>query len=526
MPYDINNPPEQIKDLPRHAQEIWIKAFNSALDQYDNDEAKASAVAWAAVKKAGYAKDEESGKWRKVDTAGEDKQPVETFAMTDEEKRAFTAALKRDDMNGLVATHRRLHMWASKGNVLSGASKQDMIWMHNQVVEELKRRWEKDPKNKGKKYPQHDTPLKYEEDPATEIEYDEAETVDFCAASSVWSKMKKRAKKKKKASEHSEDAEEFKEIEDVEIFEAGYHKGKFYSLDYLDKLVENFKALRDKVKPPVKLGHGSQDLLHREGLPAGGWVTDVKRVGRKLVATLSEVPEKVYKAIKKGAYKRISSEIYPEFRFGGKNFGPVLKAIALLGADIPEIKTLSDVLALDDDQVSIWLNSQADRKGGEGKVAKFTEEELKLLIEEKVEEETQKFREELAKAKREKAAAEKRIKELEERQRKEKIESFVERLRSEGLAPAVIDDLAVGEFCERLDSSEVIEFSDELQLSALDYFIKFAEEVVKRAKEGKLIVPQGELAPGAKHKAFGEGEDEEEKAKELASYVNPAKADK
>ncbi len=60
MPYSINNPPDRIKDLPQHAKEIWIAAFNSALSQY-KDEGKANAVAWAAVETK-YKKNKE-GKW-------------------------------------------------------------------------------------------------------------------------------------------------------------------------------------------------------------------------------------------------------------------------------------------------------------------------------------------------------------------------------------------------------------------------------------------------------------------------------
>lgn len=48
MSYTVNNPPDRIKELPSHAQVIWISAFNSALDQY-KDEGKANAVAWAAI---------------------------------------------------------------------------------------------------------------------------------------------------------------------------------------------------------------------------------------------------------------------------------------------------------------------------------------------------------------------------------------------------------------------------------------------------------------------------------------------
>ncbi len=62
MPYKkVNDLPESVKDnLPKHAQEIYMEAFNSAWDEYkDPDERKGDAsreetshkVAWAAVKK-------------------------------------------------------------------------------------------------------------------------------------------------------------------------------------------------------------------------------------------------------------------------------------------------------------------------------------------------------------------------------------------------------------------------------------------------------------------------------------------
>lgn len=61
MPYNsISNLPEQVRDnLPKHAQEIYKSAYNSAWDQYDDpserqgDESREEAahrVAWSAVK--------------------------------------------------------------------------------------------------------------------------------------------------------------------------------------------------------------------------------------------------------------------------------------------------------------------------------------------------------------------------------------------------------------------------------------------------------------------------------------------
>lgn len=68
--------PKQVKDnLPKDAQDIYRKAFNSAWEQYkDPDDRRGDAsreetshkVAWNAVKKE-YEKDEKSGNWKKKD---------------------------------------------------------------------------------------------------------------------------------------------------------------------------------------------------------------------------------------------------------------------------------------------------------------------------------------------------------------------------------------------------------------------------------------------------------------------------
>jgi cation transport regulator len=74
MPYkSVGDLPESVRDnLPKHAQEIYQEAFNSAWEQYDEPEERrggasreetAHRVAWAAVKKK-YEKDEGSGHWR------------------------------------------------------------------------------------------------------------------------------------------------------------------------------------------------------------------------------------------------------------------------------------------------------------------------------------------------------------------------------------------------------------------------------------------------------------------------------
>ena len=74
MPYKKTDElPDSVRDnLPKHAQEIYMKAFNSAWDEYDQPserkggasrEETAHKVAWSAVKKE-YEKDEKTGKWK------------------------------------------------------------------------------------------------------------------------------------------------------------------------------------------------------------------------------------------------------------------------------------------------------------------------------------------------------------------------------------------------------------------------------------------------------------------------------
>ena len=63
MPYDkLSDLPESVKDnLPKHAQEIYRAAFNSAWEEYGHEEQRAHRVAWGAVEKK-YHKNSD-GRW-------------------------------------------------------------------------------------------------------------------------------------------------------------------------------------------------------------------------------------------------------------------------------------------------------------------------------------------------------------------------------------------------------------------------------------------------------------------------------
>ena len=66
MPYDnVAELPKGVKDnLPAHAQEIYMAAYNNAWEEYHHEEERARRVAWGAVEKK-YEKDETTGEWKK-----------------------------------------------------------------------------------------------------------------------------------------------------------------------------------------------------------------------------------------------------------------------------------------------------------------------------------------------------------------------------------------------------------------------------------------------------------------------------
>jgi len=137
-------------------------------------------------------------------------------------------------------------------------------------------------------------------------------------------------------------------IPDVEIFRTGTHNGDTYTVADLRQMI----SAGDQVgfTPPVKLGHmddkATGRLLKKEGMPAFGYVKNLRVAGQKLLADFVEVPKRLGKLIKDGAYKRVSAEIYWNYKRGSSTFPRVLKAVALLGSELPAITDLADVEAL------------------------------------------------------------------------------------------------------------------------------------------------------------------------------------
>lgn len=161
----------------------------------------------------------------------------------------------------------------------------------------------------------------------------------------VMDKMKKDMAKREYA--------ELRDLPEMEIFRAGTHNGDAFSEADLEEMAANFKALKDDLRPKLKITHAedsNQESL--AGLASYGDVMDVfvktDAEGKKrLFAKLSRVPLEVYDWIKEGRFAERSIELYPEFKLGTKDDSPtyknVLKSIALLGHQMPAVTGMAPI---------------------------------------------------------------------------------------------------------------------------------------------------------------------------------------
>lgn len=211
---------------------------------------------------------------------------------------------------------------------------------------------------------------------------------------------------------------------EVEILKTGTFNGVKFTITDLDSIVDSFSKIGQDMKPPLKLGHNeTQKILASDGLPAAGWITELKRKGDRLLAKIINIPEKIFNLIENGSLGRFSSEIFCNLYHRGQKFDRVLKAVALLGADTPAVSTMDDLieffgthsgLSFSEDQYNkvIYCDSESGVKG-------MNEDEKQELIKLKAE------NEKLLKLKSENDELKAKIAETEHNSLKERIELFV-----------------------------------------------------------------------------------------------------
>lgn len=154
------------------------------------------------------------------------------------------------------------------------------------------------------------------------------------------------AEKARKEQEHAEKVKKMfsKTLRGVEIFASGTWKGDKYTTQDLDAMVSAFYSLPYKV--PVKLGHDEAQRWfgQADGYPALGWAENARRVGSKLVVDLEGVPDALHSMIGEKRYRKVSAEVFWDYKTDDGQVWPrALKAVSLLGADLPAVSGLADI---------------------------------------------------------------------------------------------------------------------------------------------------------------------------------------
>ena len=142
-----------------------------------------------------------------------------------------------------------------------------------------------------------------------------------------------------------------KDIKNVQLattgtFNASTGKVKFTRQDF-DDMAAAAKALAGKVDFPLKLGHNEkQELLQEDGLPAAGWIENVRRIGNHLMVDFMRVPAKIADIMEAGGFRKRSLEAMRNVELAGTRFPFVLTGAALLGEELPAVDSLDDIAAL------------------------------------------------------------------------------------------------------------------------------------------------------------------------------------
>lgn len=118
---------------------------------------------------------------------------------------------------------------------------------------------------------------------------------------------------------------------ELEVFRSGDYGPKgVYTEAELDALARDYDAAEHEA--PVTLDHAQSG-------PAHGWVSGLRRLGDRLLATVTRISPVLAAAIRTHAFRKRSIELY---RQNARTRRPYLKAVTFLGAAAPEVKGLAD----------------------------------------------------------------------------------------------------------------------------------------------------------------------------------------
>jgi hypothetical protein len=131
-------------------------------------------------------------------------------------------------------------------------------------------------------------------------------------------------------------------IKGIEIFKTGKYRGKTYTKDDIDKMVENFTELKQVADfdPPARIGHRGEGSV-TDMMSVCGYVLNLYRTGNKLLADVEITEPEAYEKIKRGTFKKRSAEIGSYETNDGEVYSMVLWGFGFV--DIPQVEGMSEV---------------------------------------------------------------------------------------------------------------------------------------------------------------------------------------
>lgn len=120
-------------------------------------------------------------------------------------------------------------------------------------------------------------------------------------------------------------------------------EGDIFTTDDLRAIAQANRELQGEINPPAKIGHG------RSPEPAVGWLGNIRVSddGTKLLTDLTNVPRRFADLVEKRAYRHRSVELAKvTSQKTGKTHPWVVTGLAWLGAKLPAVRTLDDVVKL------------------------------------------------------------------------------------------------------------------------------------------------------------------------------------
>jgi len=308
-------------------------------------------------------------------------------------------------------------------------------------------------------------------------------------------------------------------ILDVPVFELGEHKGFAYDAAWATEAINNFNTLKEKGRlPRVIVGHTAEGVEKK----ALGFWDNLRLIGNMFVTDLIKIKEKVFEEIKNQEWPGRSVEVNPD----KKKF----TALALLGGSEPYFESLEPLELIFEDSGGQWVELEHQKKEPGMAEKTFTEEQHTAILEAAQKGFSEQFvaefklkhgvtpEEALAQAK----AHEAQIRKFADDVRQERIAAFCDKLKKENVAPALVD--AFARVRPQLNDADAIAKFDEAgeNLSAGAYFDKFFETLIGYAKEGKLLVPQGDSGQKTVQ-SFAEGGAENSEAEKRKYFQENSK---